>query len=291
MASNSQLKIIFIGTPEFGAMVLEKLIKSGHKPFLVITAQDKPVGRKQIVTPPPVKILAEKYNIPVAQPEKIGDWKTQIENLKPDLAIVASFGQMIPSDVLGIPRYGFVNVHPSLLPQYRGPSPIQYAILNGDEKTGVSIMRPTEKMDAGPVFIQRELTVNPNEEFSSLHDRLAVMGADLLIEMLPKLFAGQINAQSQDDSKATYSKIIKKEDGLIDWQEPAEKIERRIRAFNPWPNAYTLFNNKRLEILKAETVGGELIIKEVQLEGKKPMSFKDFLLGHPDAKELGKNKN
>lgn len=285
------MKLIFIGTPEFGAIVLEKLIKSGHKPFLVITAPDKPVGRKQTITPPPVKILAEKYNVPVAQPDKIGDWKSEIENLKPDLAIVASFGQMIPNDVLGIPKYGFINVHPSLLPKLRGPSPIQYAILNGEEKTGVSIMRLIEKMDAGPIFNQRELMINPNEEFSSLHDRLAVLGADLLVETLPKLFAGQINAQPQDDSKATYSKIIKKEDGLIDWREPAEKIERKIRALNPWPNAYTLFNNKRLEILRAETVNGELIIKEVQLEGKKPMSFGDFLLGHPDAKELGKDKN
>src|SRR3989344_3512993 len=146
------MKIIFLGTPEFGAIILEKLIKSGHKPFLVITQTDEPVGRKQVITRPPVKVLAEKYNIPVAQPEKIADFTSDIKNLKPDLGIIAAYGQILPKDILAIPQYGFLNVHPSLLPRHRGSSPIQYTILSGDQKAGVTIIRISEEVDAGPIL-------------------------------------------------------------------------------------------------------------------------------------------
>ena len=279
---NKEIKIIFLGTPKFGAVVLEGLIKSGHKPFLVVTEPDKPVGRKQIVTPPQVKVLAEKYNIPVAQPDKIKNWKLEIKNLNPDLGIVASFGQIIPSDILGIPKYGFLNVHPSLLPKYRGPSPIQFAILDGEEKTGVTIMRISEKLDTGPILSQQEIELDQKETFESLHDKLAEVGTKLLIEAIPRLLAGKLPPLLQDDTKATYTKIFKKEDGKIDWKKPAKEIERQIRALNPWPGTYTIYNGKRLKILRAEAVGGKLLIEEVQLEGKKPITFEDFLRGHPD---------
>src|SRR3989344_8837679 len=171
------LKILFIGTPEFGAVILEKLIKSGHKPFLVITETDKPTGRKQIITPPPVKVLAEKYKIVVVQPEKIENYKLEIEKLKPDLGIIAAYGQILPKDILAIPQYGFLNVHPSLLPRHRGASPIQYTILNGDEKSGATIIRITEKLDAGPILAQKEIEISQKETFASLHNKLAEFGA------------------------------------------------------------------------------------------------------------------
>lgn len=288
------MKLIFIGTAEFGATILEGLIKSGHKPFLVVSAPDKPVGRKQIITPPPVKVMAEKYHIPVVQPEKIGNWQSEVENLKPDLGIIASYGQILPEDILSIPKYGFINVHPSLLPKYRGASPIRYAILKGDDKTGVTIMRVSEKLDAGPILLQREAAIGQNETFQSLHDRLARLGAELLIEALPKLFAGKLSPLTQDESKATYTKILSREDGKIDWQKPAAEIERQIRALNPWPGTYTFFKKDvikglekkeiRLKILKAKIENNKLIIEEVQMEGKKPMSFQDFLRGNPDFK-------
>lgn len=281
---NQELKILFIGTPEFGAVILEKLIKSGHKPFLVITETDKPVGRKQTITPPPVKVLAEKYNIPVAQPEKIADFISDIKNLKPDLGIIAAYGQILPKDILTIPQYGFLNVHPSLLPRHRGSSPIQYTILNGDEKTGVTIIRISEEVDAGPILAQKEIEISRKETFASLHNKLAELGAELLIEALPKLLAGKLSPLPQDETKATYTKILKKDHGKIDWQKSAKEIERQIRALNPWPGTYTVYNGKRLKILKAEELGGKLTILQIQLEGKNPISFEDFLRGHPDFK-------
>ncbi len=281
-------KIIFLGTPEFGAIILTELIKSGHKPFLVITEPDKPIGRNQTMTPPPVKVLAEKYKIVVVQPERIKDCKLEIKNLGPDLGIIAAYGQILPKDILDIPQYGFINVHPSLLPKYRGPSPIQSAILTGDEKTGATIMRVAEKMDSGPILSQKEITISQNETFTSLHNKLADLGAKLLIESIPKLLAGKLPPMSQDETKATYTKIIKKEDGEIDWNKSAKEIDGQIRAFSPWPGTYTIYKGKRLKIIKAENISGQLIIKEVQLEGAKPMEVDDFLRGHPDFRDIVK---
>ena len=205
---NCKLKIVFMGTPEFGAIILEKLVKTPYKPILVITAPDKPKGRKQILTPPPVKQTAQKYDIPVEQPEKIGNWKLKIENLSPDLGIVAAYGQILPKTILDIPKYGFLNVHPSLLPRWRGPSPIQYTILNGDKETGVTIILMNEKMDHGPILAQRELEFSIfNFQFPNLCDKLAELGAKLLIETIPKWINGEITPKPQDESKATYTKF------------------------------------------------------------------------------------
>ncbi len=279
----SIMKIIFMGTPEFGAIILDKLCQTSLKPILVITAPDKPVGRKQIITPPPVKVLAQKYNIQVAQPEKILNLKSLIFNLKPDLIVVAAYGQILPKEILEIPKYGCLNVHPSLLPKYRGSSPIQYTILNGDKKTGVTIMLMDEKMDHGPIITNCELRIaNYKYTLKGLEKKLANLGANLLIETIPKWIQGKIKPKPQNELEATYTKIIKKQDGKIDWQKSAQEIERQIRAFNPWPGTYTIYNKKRLKILKTEILKGRLIIKKVQLEGKRPMNFKDFLNGHPD---------
>jgi len=315
MKSNKP-KFIFFGTPDFSAIILKKLIENNYLPIAVFTALDKPVGRKRILKPSPVKVLAKKNGLLVFQPKKIGDDKLQIEKLKPDLIILSAYGQIIPKEILEIPKYGCLNVHPSLLPKYRGPSPIQTAILNGEEKTGVTIFMMDEKIDHGPIIAQKELEIK-KYNFKTLSKKLAELGADLLIEILPKYLANEIKPIPQDDSKATYTKIIKKEDGKINWQKTAEEIERMIRAYYPWPGTYTYIKSqipstksqtqtqKMLKIIKAKVLKIDhqketgtvfltekkepaiackkdaLILKEVQFEGKKKISGKDLLNGYP----------
>ena len=272
-----------MGTPEFGAIILEGLINGGYKPILVITEPDKPVGRKQVLTPPPVKVLAKRYKISVKQPEKIASLKSELLDLKPDLILVAAYGQILPKEILEIPKYGCLNVHPSLLPRWRGPSPIQYTILSGDKKTGVTIILMDEKIDHGPIIamlnVKGEIS---NVTYQKLHDKLAKLGAELLIETIPKWIKGKIKPKPQDESKATYTKILTREDGKIDWKKPIDYIERQVRALNPEPGTYTLYKGKILKILETEIQNNKLIIKKVHLAGKKPMSFEDFLRGHQD---------
>jgi len=301
-----------MGTPKFGAIILEKLADSRYKPILVVTETDKPVGRKKVLTPPPVKVVAEKYEIPVLQPEKIRNSESEIRNLKPDLIIVAAYGKILPEEILEIPKYGCLNVHPSLLPRWRGPSPVQFAILNGDTDSGVTIMKIAEKVDAGPVLIQRKLKLEGNETYDVLHDKLGEMGGDLLIEIIPEWITGKIDPQLQDESRTTYTRILKKEDGKIDWEKSAEEIERQIRAFNLWPGIFTFWEKSgkliRIKILKArvlnransktypigktlvagqnelcvQTGKGFLIIERLQLEGKKETDSEDLLRGYSD---------
>ena len=332
MVTNKNLRIVFLGTPEFAAIILEKMIESGYKPMAVVTAPDKPIGRKKIITPSATKLLAIKYNIQILQPEVLSISNFQLPIANPDLIVLAAYGQIIPKEILKIPKYGCLNVHPSLLPKYRGPSPIQTAILNGDEKTGVTIILMDEKIDHGPILAWRELEIlNPKSEirnksqiqnskitYPELTEELAELGAKLLIETLPKWIKGEIKPIPQDDSKATYTKIIKKEDGKINWQKSAEEIERMIRAFTPWPGTYTYIksqipstkpqtqNQKMLKIIKAKVLKinhqkepgivfltekrepaiackkDALILEEVQLEGKRKMIAKDFLNGYPE---------
>jgi len=302
-----------MGTPEFGAIILERIIKDGLKPTLVVTAPDKPVGRKQIITPPPVKVVAEKYKIPIEQPEKITDIKEKILNSKPDLIIVAAYREILPKDVLEIPKYGCINVHPSLLPKWRGSSPIQYAILNGDTKNGVTIILMDEKMDHGPIITQKPIKIEEKERAKNLHDKLAILGGDLLLEIILKWQQGLIKPKSQNDTEATFSKILVKDDGRINWKKTAEEIEREIRAFDIWPGSFTLWKRDneilRIKVLKARvynkadhfltySIGktlvvpqneigvqcGEdfLVIEKLQLEGKKEISPDDFIRGYPD---------
>lgn len=292
---NNRLNIVFIGTPKFSSIILEKLISTSYKPVLVITAKDKPVGRKGIITPPSVKVTAQKYSIPIEQPEKLKEL-----SLKPDLIILAAYGQIIPKSILDIPKYGAINVHPSLLPKYRGASPIQSAILNGDKETGVTIYFMDEKMDHGKILSNVKYSIPDKITYPELSDNLAHIGADLLISTISQL--DKIKTYAQDETKATYTKIIKKEDGEIDWNKPAEEIERQIRAFNPWPGTFTIWkeNDKKIKILRAEVrennndeqsgkVMPGLIVKcgkdslavlELQLEGKKPVSSNDFIKGN-----------
>ena len=304
---NLKPKVIFMGTPEFGVIILEELIKGGYPPVLAVTAPDKPVGRKQILTPPPVKVIAQKYNIPIFQSEKILNLKSEIFNLKPDLIIVASFGQILPKEILEAPKYGCLNIHPSLLPKYRGAAPIQFAILNGDRKTGVTIILMDEKIDHGHIVAQKTLAIREQETAATLHNKLAELGACLLLETIPKWVKNMIKPKKQEESQATFTKILFKEDGKINWQKPAGEIERKVRAFNPWPGAYSFADNKIIKILKVgvlkKTKSGPfgsagktylaaddkiavqsgddfIIIEKLQFEGKKEMGVEDFLRGH-----------
>lgn len=304
------MKIIFIGTPKFASIILEKLIDNNYKPILAITAPDKPVGRKQMPAPSEVKLIAKKHNIPIEQPIKIADIKEKIKKEEPDLIILTAYGQIIPKDILDIPKYKSINIHPSLLPKYRGASPIQCAILNGDEKTGITIYIMDEKMDHGKILAISEYKIKNNASYKELSEELAIEGANLLLKTLPDIFNNKVKPRPQNDSEATYTKIIKKEDGHINWNKPAIEIERQIRAFSVWPGSFTFWeqNDKilRIKIIKAENIKADdspipgkaavspekellvgsknsfLLIKEIQLEGKNPISSKDFLKGYPD---------
>jgi len=269
------MKIIFMGTPEFSAVILEALVNSNYEIAAVITNPDAPIGRKQILTPSPVKVLAEKNKIPVIQLDEMRDFNV-------DLAIVAAYGKIISKNVLDIPRYGMINVHPSLLPKYRGASPIQNAILNGDKKTGVTIMKLDKEMDHGEIISQVETQILGSDTYESLSQKLAILGAELLIKTIPDYTSGKIKPVKQNHAEATYTKIIKKEDGKIDWSKSAIEIERIVRAFYPWPIAWTIWNGKVLKILEARIIGNKLEIKKLQLGGGKILSIKEFLNGHKD---------
>lgn len=276
-------KIVFISTPEFGAIVLNKLVEGNFPPVLVITSPDKPAGRNKTITSPPVKVLAQKHNIPVIQPEKIIEAKDRVKET--DLIIVASYSQIIPKEILEAPKHGSLNLHPSLLPRWRGPSPIQFTIIAADKKTGVTVIRMTDKVDAGPIVAKKEIGLQGTETYLSLHDRLAQISGDLIVETIPKWIEGEITEKEQDEKEVIYTKLLKKEDGELDWGKPLSFLERQIRALNPWPGTYTKIDGKTLKILKAEVSDNDCLqIKEVQMEGKKPVDFQDFLRGHPDIK-------
>jgi methionyl-tRNA formyltransferase len=307
----SKIKTIFIGTPEFAERIFRKIYPALRDKFeiiAVITAEDKPVGRKQILTPSPVKKWAVENNLPILQPDKIRkpEWIEKIKELKPDLIILTAYGQIIPKEILDLPKYKALNIHPSLLPCWRGASPIQAVILNGDKETGVTIILMDEEMDHGPILENTKIQIPNSQTYKELSDKLADLAAELLIKTLPDWIEGKIKAQPQDHSKATFCKLIKKEDGKIDWHKSAEEIERQIRAFSDWPESYTSFNGKQLKIIDTDAINkktdkkiGEvflvdnknlavqtgqdiLIIELIQLEGKKPMSARDFLNGHPE---------
>jgi len=293
-------KIIFIGTSQFAVPTLENLIKNDYHITTVITAPDRPAGRQQEITPPPVKRTALQYKISLLQPEKIRESKSKIIASKPDLIILAAYGQIIPQDILTIPPLGCLNLHPSLLPKYRGPSPIQTAILNGEEKTGITIMLMDEKMDHGPIISQKEITISLEETSQSLEKKLAKLAANFLMEILPQYIQGKTKPQAQDEIKATYTKTLKKEDGQIDWEKTAQEIERKVRAFYPWPGTWTYFNNQRVKILKAKVIDKKqeaalatgkdfLLLEMVQPAGKKTMTGQEYFHGHPRTVPQGQS--
>ncbi len=284
-------KIIFIGTSSFALPALEKLIEDNYVILAVVTAPDKPAGRKQELTMSPIKEMSSKYGLNILQPEDILDIRKEIKELKADLIVTASYGQILPENILNIPKKRSINLHPSLLPKYRGPSPIQTTILNGDEKTGVSIIQMDEKMDHGPIIAQQESEINPDDTYQSLEIRLAEQSADLLIEILPRYFKNKLEIKEQDENQSTYTKILTRDDGKIDWQKSAIEIERQIRGLYPWPGTWTELNGQRIKIIKAKAVdqesettvktrNGYLSLESVQPAGKKSMTGEEFLRGY-----------
>jgi len=294
MMEENKYKIIFIGAARFAVPTLGKLIDRGYQTPLIITQPDRPAGREKKIVFSPLKQFALKQGLKISQPEKIAAGAEEIKKINPDLIIVASYGQLIPQKIIELPRFKAVNIHPSLLPKYRGPSPIQTAILNGDKKTGVTLMLMDEKLDHGPIIGQKEILIGQDDDYPALEKKLARLSADFAVKTLPAYLDGKIKPKPQDESRAAYTEILTRQDGKIDWSESAEKIRRKIRAFRPWPGAWTELNGRRVKIIKAEAVknrqpgavktgGGFLVLKEVQPAGKKIMSGEEFLRGYPAA--------
>lgn len=274
---------VFFGTPDFARTVLEKLIKSGFVPHVVVCNLDRPVGRKQVITPPPVKTRIMSYEervkqkVKIWQPEKLEstNWRTEIGEA--DFGVVASYAKIIPKEILTSFKHGILGVHPSLLPRHRGASPIQASILEGDAETGVTIYLLDEKVDHGPVLAARRWPIANSATYISLEKELAEVGGDLLVETIPKFLRGGIKTEIQDETKATYTKKIKTDDAYVDLEKDNPvKIERKIRALNPEPGVWTLMNGKRTKLLEAEIKDGKLVLKKIQVEGKKPrMLYKE----------------
>ncbi len=308
-----RLKIVFIGTPDFAVGALQAIIEAGHQVSAVVTQPDKPKGRGKELQMTPVKACAAAHNIPVFQPGKIKEPEAVevLRSYEADIFVVAAFGQILSEEILSMPKYGCVNIHASLLPKYRGAGPIQWAIIDGEKKTGVTIMQMEKGLDTGDMLLQKEVEIDPKETGDSLHDKLAAAGAELIVEALPKIAAGQLTPRKQNDAESCYAKMLQKSMGRIDWNLTADKLDCLIRGLISWPGASTTFRGKNLKIWEEEPVmegdfsvsiseslpgtivcvekeafyvqtkEGVLKVLSVQIEGKKRMAVKDFLLGYP----------
>ncbi len=300
------MRIAFMGTPEFAVPCLQKLIDSGHEITGVFTQPDKPQGRKMILTPPPVKTLALENGLTVYQPVKMRDG-TALEMLKeanPDLVIVVAYGKILPKEILEYPKYGCINIHASLLPKLRGAAPIQWSVINGHAKTGVTSMQMDEGLDTGDMLISSELEIGENETAGELHDRVSALGAEVLEETIKKLIAGELKPEKQNHDEFTYAPMLSKELSPIDWNLTACEVHNKIRGLSPWPSAVAVLNGKKVKIHKSVLtcenggVAGEIVangkrlvvscgdgkcieILNVQAEGKKAMSAADFMRGNP----------
>src|ERR1700747_2943736 len=297
------MRIVFIGTGEIGVPTLRALLNSEHEVVAVVTQPDKPVGREQRIEPPPIKRAITKTRIPTLQPARIKDPQAieEIRGFTPDVIVVVAYGQILPRDLLEIPRLACLNLHASLLPRWRGAAPIQAAIAAGDCETGITAMYMDEGLDTGDILLQRNLEILPNDTGGSLHDRLAQVAPETLLESLRLLAAGSAPRIPQDKSRAIYAPKLKREHAQIDWSESAEAIERKIRAYNPWPGAFMKIDRQTLKIFSASVVElngqpgeilrsdkdlivatrkGALSLEEVQLEGKRRMTAAEFLRGH-----------
>jgi methionyl-tRNA formyltransferase len=297
-----EIRIVFMGSPEFARKVLEGLA-AAYKVVGVITQPDRPAGRGKILTPPPVKVFAQEKGIEVIQPQRLKEPEAQatLHDWQPDVIIVAAFGQILRQNVLELPRFGCVNVHASLLPRWRGAAPIQAAILHGDAETGVTIMKMDAGIDTGDMLSQQRIAIEASDNALTLGEKLAGVGSELLLKTLPDYLAGKVAPQKQDDSLATYAGMLKKEEGLLDFTQPAVQLERRVRAFYPWPGTFTMVRGLPLKIhachaiqgagseggarLKVggfpavQTAAGVLVLDVVQPAGKKPMSGDVYLRG------------
>src|SRR6476620_10467576 len=297
------MRIVFVGAGAIGVPTLQALLKSEHEVIGVVTQTDKPVGRAQLMEPTPVKKAMQRTAVRILQPARIKDQQAieEIGALNPDVIVVTAYGQILPRDVLEIPEIACLNLHASLLPRWRGAAPIQAAIAAGDCETGITAMYMDEGLDTGDILLQRSVEILPNETGGSLHDRLAQIAPEALVESLRLLSAGNAPRIPQDNARATYARKLKREHGLIDWSESAEAIERKIRAYNPWPGAFMKVDLQNLKVFSASVVDlngqpGEVLrsdedlvvatgkdalsLAEVQLEGKRRMTAAEFLRGH-----------
>jgi methionyl-tRNA formyltransferase len=298
------MRLVFLGTPAFAVPTLERAVAAGHDVVAVVTQPDRPRGRGQNPAPPPVKESALRLGLPVYQPERVRrpEAVEHLRSLGVDAMIVVGYGQIIPQNVIDLAPLGIINVHASMLPKYRGAGPIQWSIINGETRTGVTIMRIDAGLDTGDMLLKAETEIGPDENAIELGKRLAVMGADLLVETLDGLAAGRIVPEKQDPAQATYAPLLKKEDGHIDWSQPAAAIHNRVRGLQPWPGAYTAFRGQKLHVWKTgirdlgsgirkagQVAGlrplviacgeGSLELVEVQLEGRKRIPAADFVNG------------
>lgn len=298
------MRIVFIGTGEIGLPTLQALRKSEHDVVGVVTQPDKPVGRDQTIEAPPIKKALAGTTMSILQPMRIKASIEEIRALQPELIVVMAYGQILPRDVLEIPKIACLNLHASLLPRWRGAAPIQYAITAGDRETGITVIFMNEGLDTGDILLQRKIDISPDETGGSLHDRLGAIAPEALLESLRLLVTGNAPRLPQDNSLATVAPKLTREDGRIDWNEPAEVIERKIRAFNPWPGAFAKIDNRNLKILSAAIVDlsgkpGEILqrhdeiivaahkqalsLLEVQMEGKRRMKAMEFIRGYHHA--------
>ncbi|MDR5683020.1 MAG: methionyl-tRNA formyltransferase [Armatimonadota bacterium] len=295
------MRVLFLGTPSFALPSLEALA-SRHGVVAVITQPDRPAGRGRRLTPPPVAVRARELGIPVLQPDRLRDVRAQVEALAPDLGVTVAYGKIIPRWLLDLPAHGCINLHPSLLPKYRGASPIQRAILHGDAVTGVTVIRQTAELDAGDILAQREVPILPDDTAGTLEARLAQVGARLLVEVVDAIGRGEARPAPQDPAAASYFGKLTKEDGRIDWTHPAAQIERHIRAMEPWPKAFTFRGGERVAIRRGRVVSdegapgcvlrlteegfvvgtgeGALEVVEVQPASGRRMSAADYARGH-----------
>ncbi len=271
--------IVFFGSDEFSGEVLSGLINSGLSVVAVVTETDKRAGRGDTTVAPLVKKLANKLEIPVIQPENKEEITSVLKQLKPDLVVLASYGKILPEEALEVPVYGALNVHPSLLPKYRGATPLQSAILSGEKETGVTIMKMNTGVDTGEIVSQTATRIADDETFTSLRKRLSIIGSQLLIKSIPSYLSGQASLQLQG-SDSTQTRKLVKEMGEIDWNESSEQIDRQIRALNPWPGTFTFIGDKRLKILEAVLIDNRLELKVVQLEGRNPTNWSEFVRGY-----------
>lgn len=303
------MRILYLGSPAFAVAPLEALVEAGYTIAAVVTQPDRPVGRHRVLTPPPVKQAAQRLALPVLQPETLRDAAVaeQLAALRPDVGVVVAYGEILRKAVLAIPPLGYLNIHPSLLPLYRGPAPVMGAILAGERETGVTIMQLDTGMDSGPILAQITLPLAPDARSGPLTEELIGLGGRLLLDVLPRYAAGQLALCPQDHSQATFTRLLKKSDGLIDWALPALVIERSIRAYDPWPGAFTTWRGQQLKILAAAVVAewsgaappgtmletapepliatgsAALRLLTVQPAGKRAMSGYAWLLGQPQA--------
>lgn len=306
------MKVIFMGTPEFAIPTLELLHKEGYEIPLVITQPDRPKGRGKKLTPPPVKIKGEELRLNIYQPKKVNseDSVSKIKEITPDFIVVVAYGQILKREILDAPKYGCINVHASLLPYYRGAAPINWTIINGEEKTGITTMHMNEGLDTGDMLLQKSVEIGEDETAEDLHDKLKIMGAELLIKTLRGLEKGEIKGIPQDDNKATYAPMLDKNTGKIDFSKSAKEIKNLVRGTTPRPGAYIVYKGKKVKVFSVEidnksvneplgkvlnvddngiyisTRDGCLVIKELQFPGKKRMTVKEYLVGNKFEKGI-----